>query len=197
LSEIQRLKAGGVRSVLALRGDKREDAIAHDFSRADELIAFLKDSSDLEICAACYPTKHPESRNETQDFDVAKLKYDLGVRHFISQLFYDNATFYNMLNEFARRGMKAEVDAGIMPITNAKNILRMVTLSGVTLPQNLQKIIEKFQDDTPSLKEACLEFSINQIRELKKELISESANIGIHLYAMNKPDIAKRIFNGI
>ena len=186
------LVAHGIKSVLALRGDRKQDAELTDFKYATDLISFMKDKWDFEIFATCYPEGHVESENYLQDVSVMKKKYDLGVTRFVSQLFFDNEDFYKMRDEAVKIGVNAPIVAGIMPITNAKQILRTVSMCGAKIPTRLSKLISKFEDNPDALRQAGLNFAIEQITDL----ISNDVD-GIHLYTMNNPSTAKTIFDNI
>lgn len=182
----------GIKSVLALRGDKNPEMKLTDFRYATDLISFIKKGWDMNVLATCYPEGHTESEDYLQDVDVMVKKYDLGAERFVSQLFFDNEDFYKMRNEAVKRGVKAPIVAGIMPITNAKQILRTVSMCGAKIPARLSKLISKFEDNPEALKQAGLNFAIQQITDL----ISNDVD-GIHLYAMNNPETARTVYDNI
>lgn len=186
------LLKNGVKSVLALRGDRTPDVKLTDFQYATDLISFIKKRWDMGVFATCYPEGHTESKDYLQDVDVMVKKYELGVERFVSQLFFDNEDFYKMRNEAVKRGVKAPIVAGIMPITNAKQILRTISMCGAKIPSGLSKLISKFEDNPEALRQAGLNFAIQQITDL----ISNDVD-GIHLYTMNNPVTAKTIFDSI
>lgn len=191
-STLNTIKTKGVNTVLALRGDRRENAELTDFKFATDLIEFIRARGDFEIYAACYPEGHPESTCYNQDVDVMKRKYDLGVRHFISQLFFDNDDFYKMRDEASKKGINCEIVAGIMPITNAKQILRTVSKCGAKIPAKLAKIINKFEDNPAAMRRAGLNYCVQQITDLIANEVS-----GIHLYAMNNPETTRVVVDGV
>ncbi len=191
-SILEELKQKGVKSILALRGDKNAEDCLTDFHYATDLISFIKDKWNFEVFATCYPEGHTESLDYHQDVDVMLKKYELGATRFISQLFFDNEDFYKMRDEAVKKGVKAPIVAGIMPITNAKQILRTVSMCGAKIPTRLSKIISKFGEDPEALKQAGLNFAIQQI----SDLISNEVD-GIHLYTMNNPNTAKTIYQSI
>ncbi len=189
---LNELKAIDVDTVLALRGDKRDNAELTDFRYATDLIEFISKRGDFNIFATCYPEGHPESADYVQDVDVMVKKYDLGVRNFVSQLFFDNEDFYRMRDLAVKRGVDAKIVAGIMPITNAKQIMRTVSKCGAKIPAGLAKIISKFEDNSAALKRAGLNYCLQQITDL----ISNDVG-GIHLYAMNNPETVRIIMDGV
>ena len=185
---LKELKAEGIKRILALRGDLPKDsaAVFGDFRFASDLISFVKDFGGFEIFAACYPEGHSESGSLAQDLKIAKLKHDLGVSTFISQLFFDNEDFFKMKSAMRAAGIDSPIYAGIMPLTNIKQVLRIVTLSGAKLPRKLTRIVAKFENNPESLFKAGLDYAAAQINAL-----TEGGADGIHLYTMNNPKIAK------
>ena len=121
-----------------------------------------------------------------------KLKEDLGAEHFISQLFFDEADFFRMTEKARSQGVKSDIVAGIMPVTNAKQIVRMVQLSGAKIPENLSRLIAKYEYDPKGLYEAGIEFSVNQSVKLL-----EGGADGLHLYAMNNELVAQKYYEGV
>lgn len=188
-----KLEESGVENVLALRGDiPKDDLTRGDFNNAYELIEYIKSKSDFGISAACYPEGHVESRNLEQDIEALKRKVEAGAVHSISQLFFDNNYFYNFLNRVEQKGIDIPIQAGIMPITNTKQIKRVVSLCGATLPSKFIKIMDKYEDDLDALRDAGIAYALDQIIDL----ISTGVR-GIHLYTMNNPYVAKKITEGV
>lgn len=191
-SVLNGLKQNGVNNILALRGDLKCGREVSDFTYATDLIKFINKSSHFNISSACYPEGHPESPNIKQDIEVLKMKSDLGVNHFISQLFFDNNDFYRFMELADIANISAPIEAGIMPITNSKQILRIIELSGAKLPAKLTKLISKYENNPIALRQAGLNFAIEQITDLLTNGVR-----GIHLYTMNNPYIATTIYNSI
>lgn len=190
---LARFKENGIAHILALRGDLKEGRGVSDFIYASDLIKYIVENSDFAVSAACYPEGHLESPDNAFDFEVLKIKYGLGVRHFISQLFFDNGDFYDMAEKARAEGMAdAKFEAGIMPITNAKQILRTVGISGAKLPAKLTKMISRYENNPQALRQAGMNYAIEQI----SDLITNGAD-GIHLYAMNNPLTSSEIYRSI
>lgn len=189
---LARLQSLGVKNILALRGDLPQGESLGDFKHATDLIEFINDFGGFEVSAACYPEGHTESPDFAFDVEVAKRKYDLGVKRFVSQLFFDNEDFYRMAEEFKKEGIDAQISAGIMPVTNAKQIYRIVSLSGAKLPAKITKAVAKFENNPEALYQAGINYAVDQITDL----VANGAD-GIHLYSMNKPKTATDIFNNI
>jgi 5,10-methylenetetrahydrofolate reductase len=182
-------KAHGIRHVLALRGDLKGDKYLTDFNRATDLIDFINDYGDFVLHAACYPEGHAESANFSQDIEVLKIKNSLGVKHFLSQLFFDNDDFYRMLDAASAVGVNATFEAGIMPLTSLKQVNRIIGLSGAKVPAKLSKLLSRYENNSAALRQAGINYSIEQITDL----ITSGVD-GIHLYAMNNPKTATDVF---
>ncbi|MCH4178851.1 MAG: methylenetetrahydrofolate reductase [NAD(P)H] [Megasphaera sp.] len=194
LRTLQELKEIGVENILALRGDETAGEIpVGRFHHASDLVAFIKEQApQFNISGACYPESHLESKTMAADIQNLKKKVDAGVSELISQLFFDNEMFYRFLERTQIAGIHVPIEAGIMPVTNQKQIERMVTLCGATLPIKFQRIIAKYGSDSKTLREAGIAYAIDQIVDLLANGVD-----GIHVYTMNSPYIAKRITEAI
>lgn len=191
------LKSAGVTRVLALRGDRPRDMTdeqyeSRDFLHASDMIAFLKENTDLQIAGACYPEKHPESFSLEADLQHLKQKQDAGAEFFISQMFFDNDDFYVFRDRAIQKGITLPIHAGIMPITNARQIGTTISLSGSSIPKALADIIAKYGDNTEDMRKAGIDYCIRQILDLKQIGVD-----GIHLYSMNRPKTTAEIFAAI
>ena len=187
------LKENGIENIRALRGDISPDTIPNGrFHHADELISFINQHYDFDIIAACYPEGHSESSNIVEDIAHLKHKVDCGVSHLITQLFLDNDDFYEFRERMEIAGINVPVEAGIMPVTNKAQIERMVKLCGIKLPKKFVKMIERYENNPVALRDAGIAYAIDQI----VDLISHGAD-GIHLYTMNNPYIAERIYEAV
>jgi methylenetetrahydrofolate reductase (NADPH) len=183
----------GIENILALRGDRTDDnAPTGDFAHASDLIKFIKENYDFNIIAACYPEVHPESTGAVDDLKWLRYKVDCGADHLISQLFLDNRYFCDFREKACIAGINAPIEAGIMPVTNKRQIERMVKLCGVELPKKFVRVLEKYEHNETALRDAGIAYAIDQITEL----IAEGVD-GIHLYTMNNPYIAHKIFDAV
>ena len=189
------LKENHIDNVLAMRGDIPqgfEKPQGEYYNYAYELVKHIKEYGYFDIGGACYPECHPECDTLEKDIENLKNKVDCGVDFLITQLFYDNDTFYSFLEKVRKKSIYAPVFAGIMPITNIKQIDRIIGLSGTKLPDEVKAFLEKYSDNPEDLEKAGLEFAINQINDL----LSNGVN-GIHIYTMNKPYVARTVLKGI
>lgn len=188
-SVLEELKTRGIENVLALRGDIPKDGkIEKDYRYASELIAEIKSSGDFCIGAACYPEGHVESVNKTADIMHLKEKVEAGCDFVTTQMFFDNNILYNYLYRIREQGITVPVIAGIMPVTNVKQIQKSCELSGTYLPARFKAILDRFGDNPAAMKQAGIAYATEQIIDL----IANNVN-GIHIYSMNKPDVAAKI----
>lgn len=186
---LEELKRRGIENVLALRGDiPKEGRPAHDYQYASELIREIKQNGDFCIGGACYPEGHVESVNKTEDITHLKEKVEAGCDFVTTQMFFDNNILYNYLYRIRERGITVPVVAGIMPVTNASQIRRICQMSGTYLPSRFKAVVDRFGDKPAAMKQAGIAYATEQIIDL----IANGVN-GIHIYSMNKPDVAERI----
>lgn len=190
LEMLQKLKAANIKNILALRGDVNPDYPPKNcFKYASDLISFIKENGDFNILAASYPEGHFESKNLVEDTINLKTKVDSGANHLITQLFFDNNYFYSFRERAAIAGINVPIQAGIMPVVNKKQIERMVTLCKVDLPKKFLSIMNKYEHNETAMRDAGIAYAVDQI----VDLLSEGVD-GIHLYTMNNPYIARRIY---
>ena len=187
-------KAAGIENVMALRGDippamQNADPSAWAYRHAVELVRELKNSgADFCIGGACYPEVHPESQSQKEDIYYLKEKVDAGCEFLTTQMFFDNHLLYNFLYKIREAGITVPVVAGIMPITNAKQVERAIKLSGSFMPQRFKSIVDKFGHDPAAMKQAGIAYATDQIIDLFANGITN-----VHVYSMNKPDVAEKI----
>ena len=187
------LKANGIQNILALRGDMPQGREPKRvYSHASDLASAIKAKGDFCIGGACYPEGHPEAPTVSADIDNLKIKAESGCEFFTTQMFFNNEVMYSFLSKFQRKGINIPVIAGIMPITNARQLGRSVSLSGTSVPRSLREMVERFGDDPASMRQAGIAYATNQIIDL----IANGVN-NIHIYAMNKPEIAKAILDNV
>ena len=145
----------GMQNILALRGDRNPNVPEKDeFKHASDLIAYLKEKGDFCIAGACYPECHPESENRVIEMRNLKKKVDAGAEVLLSQLFFDNDRFFRFEEDCRIAGIDVPVIPGIMPVINAAQIQRMVTMCGASFPERFQKIIDKYADNKEALFDA-------------------------------------------
>lgn len=190
LTILAQLKEQGISQLLALRGDLIEgEAPKKDFRFASELITFIKENEpEFEIIGACYPETHPESSNRVTDIQQLKQKTDAGCQKLITQLFFDNETFYQFYEGCTLAGIDVPILAGIMPIINRKQAIRLVNTTSAHLPRKFLAILEKYEHNPIALRDAGLAYAIDQIVDLVTQGVA-----GVHLYTMNQASTAQHI----
>ena len=186
---LKELKLRGVENVLALRGDIPQDGkVEKDYHYASELIREIKELGDFCIGAACYPEGHVESENKTKDIQHLQEKVEAGCDFVTTQMFFDNNILYNYLYRIREKGITVPVVAGIMPVTNVSQIRRICQMSGTYLPSRFKAIVDRFGENPAAMKQAGIAYATEQIIDL----IANGVH-GIHVYSMNKPDVAEKI----
>lgn len=187
------LQSAGVENILALRGDiPLDEEVKGDFKYASDLTGFIKENGNFDLAGTCYPEGHINGVSIEDDVKNLKYKIDAGVTHLISQLFYDNDDFYKFLDLAKKYNINVPIEAGIMPLTNKKQIERIATLSGSKIPKKYNRIMDKFDHDGDALTDAGIAYATEQIIDL----IAMGVD-GIHLYTMNNPYVARKTRNNI
>ena len=190
---LNELEKNNIENILALRGDYpiNRDLEPGDFNYAKDLIKYIREKKGdkFSIGAAYYVEGHRET-NDLLDLFHLKEKVDTGVDFLISQIFLDNEFFYSFRDKLEKLQIDKPLVAGIMPVTNAKQIKKITSLCSCTIPKKFLKILEKYEDNPAALKEAGLAYAIEQI----VDLVASDIN-GIHIYTMNKPETAKKIID--
>ena len=191
---IEDMKNAGIENVMALRGDltpemENADRSHWTYRHAVDLVRELKESgADFCIGGACYPEIHPESTDQKEDIKYLKEKVDAGCSFLTTQMFFDNNLLYNFLYKIREAGITVPVIPGIMPITNAKQVERAIRLSGSFMPQRFKSLVDKYGTNPDAMKQAGIVYALDQIIDLYANGIKN-----IHVYSMNKPDVAEKI----
>lgn len=189
------MQANGIENILALRGDipagMEKDAIG-SFAHASDLMRFIKEQGDFCVGGAAYPEGHPESGSLAQDIENTKYKVEAGVDFLVTQMFFDNTILYNYMFRLLKAGINVPVVPGIMPVTNANQIIRICQLSGTKLPPQFRAMVEKFADKPAALKQAGIAYATGQIIDLVSNGFSH-----VHIYTMNRPEIIGGIMTNL
>ena len=193
-ASINAFKASGIENILALRGDIPEgDTAPQTFPHASDLInAIRREGADFCIGGACYPEGHPESYNSDADIDGVRRKVESGCEFLTTQMFFDNNVLYSFLYRALMKDIRVPVLAGIMPVTNGRQIKRSCELSGTSLPPRFRNIVDKFGQNPAAMKQAGIAYATEQIIDLIANGVK-----GIHLYTMNNPDVAASIIGNL
>lgn len=194
-SQITQIKNAGIKNILALRGDIPKDAEKGQlgaFRYASDLIEEIKKQGDFCIGGACYPEGHTESLSLDEDIVNIAKKVEAGCDFLTTQMFFDNDILYSYIEKLRKKGIFVPVVAGIMPITNAAQIMRACELSGTVLPKRFIKIAERYGDKPEAMAQAGIAYATEQIIDLYANGIKN-----VHVYSMNKPFVAAKIQNNL
>ena len=197
-AKIKEIKEAGIENIMALRGDltpelEKSDRRNWAYRHAVDLIRDIKEiDPDFCIGGACYPEIHPESANQKEDIKYLKEKVDAGCSFLTTQMFFDNNLLYNFFYKIRESGITVPVIPGIMPITNGNQVDRAVKLSGSFMPQRFKSLVDKFGNDSAAMKQAGIAYATDQIIDLFANGINN-----VHVYSMNKPDVAAAILRNL
>ena len=188
------LSSRGIENILALRGDipKGEDRPLAEYKYASQLIEEIVSFGGFAIGGACYPEGHPESENGTRDIEALRIKVESGCQFLTTQMFFDNNILYNFMYRLYRAGVSVPVVPGIMPVTSAAQIKRIIAISGNELPQRFVRLVDRYGDNPLAMKQAGIAYATEQIIDLYANGFN-----AVHVYSMNKPDVAEAIKNNI
>ena len=188
---LDEMKNAGIENILALRGDipqNYEGQVFTDFAHASELAALIKEYGDFCVGGACYPEVHPDSSSRKEDILGLKRKVEAGCEYLTTQMFFDNNIFFNFLYRVREQGISVPVIPGIMPITRAKQVETARDLSGCSMPQRFLNLVDRFGSNPKAMEQAGIAYATDQIIDLIANGINH-----IHVYSMNKPQIAEAI----
>lgn len=180
----------GIENILALRGDPPKGAGMFEtppdgFSHGSELVRFIRDKKlDVAVGVAGYPEKHPEAADLSTDISHLQTKIAAGADFVITQLFFDNASYFDFI---ARVQTDRPVIPGIMPITSKDQIDRFISMCGARVPDTLRARITTATSES-EVSEIGISYAIDQTREL----LARGAP-GIHFYTLNKSPATRRI----
>ena len=188
------LKAKGIENILALRGDLPNGMEANDltYKYASELTEEIMSFGSFCVGGACYPECHPESPDSVSDIEGLKRKVQSGCSYLTTQMFFDNNILYNFMYRLLRAGVDVPIVAGIMPVTNAAQIKRICGISKNALPQRFLRIVDRYGNDPDVMRQAGIAYATEQIIDLYANGVN-----AVHVYSMNKPDVARAIRDNI
>ena len=190
-SVIERLKQDKIENILALRGDIPKNAdfpLPNQYKYASELIYDIKSQGDFCIGGACYP----EAKSMNDDLIHLKEKVDAGCDFLTTQMFFDNNIYYNFMYKALQKNIHAPIIAGIMPVTKSSQIKQIISLSGNMVPPRFKAIVDRFADYPAAMRQAGIAYATEQIIDLVANGVNH-----IHIYTMNKPDVAGAILNNL
>ncbi len=191
---LQDYKEAGFETIMALRGDVPADGTRkNDFEHATDLMKQIKSfDSSMALGGACYPEGHPESPSLAADIENIRSKVDAGAQFLSTQMFFDNSLFYSYLNRLHAAGIDVPILAGIMPITNKRILTRSLAMSGTAVPARYIAMVDAYGDSPEAMKQAGIAYATEQILDLYANGVRN-----VHVFAMNKPDVAKAISENI
>ena len=181
-------RAADIENVLALRGDRPQDAedmASGDFTYAADLIPALVEAGFC-VGAAAYPEGHIECDDLAESVRHLRLKQDVGASFFVTQLFFDNDCFYRFRELADAAGITVPITCGIMPFMSKQQVSRMVFMCGASLPSPVIKLLARFEDDAASLTAAGIDYACRQLEDLQRHGVD-----GLHIYTMNRPAVAR------
>lgn len=187
----------GVENVMLLRGDKpkNEPLLSPNpdgFNYGSDLVEFVKKNYDFCIGGGAYPEKHKEAKTLEEDIDNLKKKVDAGADFLVTQMFFENHYYYDLVNKAEQKGIKCRIIPGIIPITNYKQIQKFSELSGSHIPERIIKSIEKHQGNPDEIYQIGLDFAVEQVSDLL-----ENKAPGIHFYTLNKSRAAIKLYESL
>ncbi|ASY13446.1 methylenetetrahydrofolate reductase (NADPH) [Candidatus Nanopelagicus hibericus] len=192
---LDQYKKAGIESILALRGDppggprSNWQSIPGGFDHADQLVELAIESKDLKVGVAAFPDGHPSSNFDLdKDIEVLLRKEELGASFATTQFFFDVNKWQQLVERLRKRGSKLPIIAGILPITNLKQLNRMVELSGMQIPE---QILTRFKDHSEDVN-VVREIGIDIATEMGSKLLEMNVP-GIHFYTMNSADSTIKI----
>ncbi|MBN2274157.1 MAG: methylenetetrahydrofolate reductase [NAD(P)H] [Bacteroidales bacterium] len=186
VSDINHLKNSGIENLMLLRGDPPKDEKDfflrnHEFRHASDLITLARTLHPFSIGAAAYTEKHPESPTLKEDLENMLIKFEAGTDFLITQMFFDNETYYKYVTLARNKGINCRIIPGIIPITNYRQINKFITMTGATIPDALAEKIMSYKDNPDKIYQTGLDFTIQQCIDLL-----EWGAPGIHFYTLNK-----------
>lgn len=206
---VDRLLEQDIHNILALRGDppRGQTAFQHTeggFRHASELVAWLRERwPELCIGGACYPEVHPEAPSRASDLENLRIKLDAGVDFLVSQLFFDNSAYFEFVDSVRAMGYDLPILAGIMPVTNVRQIERFTQMIGATIPDTLHSRLRAIADsddfDPQEVFWTGVSYAAHQCRELLDRPAGpfrrqRSQVAGIHFYTLNRSPATRALF---
>lgn len=182
--QLAQLRAMGVKRLVALRGDLPSGyGIGGEFQYASELVEFIRAETGnaFHIEVACYPETHPQAKSPQTDLQAFAAKVRAGADSAITQYFYNADAYFRFLDDARRLGLDVPVVPGIMPITNATQLLRFSDSCGAEVPRWVRLRLQGFGDDTASIKA----FGRDVVADLCRRLVAGGAP-ALHFYTMNQ-----------
>ncbi len=194
---LEEMRRAGIDNVLALRGDPPAGEQA--WSKTDggleysrELVALISEDYPFVIGAACFPETHIHAASPDADLEHLVEKVEAGVDFLITQLFFDNAVYFDFIERARAAGVAVPIIPGVMPITRVGQVERMATMCGASIPDGLRRELHARGDDP----EAVLDFGVAYATLQCSELLAAGAP-GIHFYTLNRSPATRAILSAL
>ncbi|CAM3536594.1 methylenetetrahydrofolate reductase [NAD(P)H] [Corallococcus sp. ZKHCc1 1396] len=195
---LRRLAAARIENLLLLRGDPPQgqqsfEPVPGGFRYAEELVRFVREE-DFNFClgGACYPEGHMETASREDDLKHLKAKVDAGMDFVVTQLFFDNAFYFDFVERARRAGINVPIVPGIMPITNYEQVQRFTRMCGATVPMRLALQMERVKDQPDAVVQLGVAHATVQCMELLARGVP-----GIHFYTLNKSPATRMIVSAL
>ncbi len=191
------LRRAGIENIMALRGDPPRGtetfvAVEGGLRYASDLIAMLKAGFPFCVGGACYPEKHPEAASFDADLAALSAKVRAGAEFLVTQLFFDNARYFEFVERARTWGISVPILPGIMPITNYDQIDRFTRQCGATIPPSLRAELELRRDDPNAIVDLGVAYMTLQVADL----LARGA-AGVHFYTLNRSPATRAVVSAL
>jgi methylenetetrahydrofolate reductase (NADPH) len=192
---LKRLEVEDIENILALRGDppsEEETTTPRSewFPHASDLVSYTREHFSFSIGGAAHPEKHPEAPSFERDLANLKLKVASGCEFLITQFFFENTAYFELVQKARNAGIQVPIVPGIMPVTGVSGIKRMAQLNGATIPAVFLAQLESVQDDPQRVEDLGVAYAQAQCQEL----INKGAP-GIHFFTLNRSPATRKVLS--
>jgi methylenetetrahydrofolate reductase (NADPH) len=193
---LEEMREAGIDNVLALRGDppagEQEWIRTGGLEYSSELVSLIADGYPFAVGAACFPETHIHAESPEADLRYLGEKVAAGVDFLITQLFFDNAVYFDFVKRARAAGIEVPIIPGVMPITRVGQVERMADMCGASIPEDLRRELHARGEDP----EAVLDFGVAYATLQCAELLAAGAP-GIHFYTLNRSPATRAILSAL